>query len=111
MNAAPGPLPHEVPVAEARAAHAAETEWLCGQAEEIAALRDVAVPGPGGDVPVRIYPPAEPHGVIAYLHGGGWVMGTLDSSAVPLARLANASGATVAAVDYRLAPEHCFPAA
>jgi acetyl esterase len=111
MNVASGPPAHEVPVAEARAGHAAETEWLCGAAEDIAELRDVTVPGPGGDVPVRIYAPAQPHGVVAYIHGGGWVMGTLDSYAVPLARLANASGATVAAVDYRLAPEHRFPAA
>jgi acetyl esterase len=111
MNAVPGPPAHEVPVAEARAAHAAETQSLCGEAEPVAQVRDVAVPGPGGDIPVRIYTPAEPRGVVAYIHGGGWMMGTLDSYAVPLARLANASGATVAAVEYRLAPEHRFPAA
>jgi acetyl esterase len=102
---------HEVPVAEARAAHEAETLRLCGPAEPVAEVRDVTVPGPGGDIPVRVFAPEDPVGVVAYLHGGGWMMGTLDSYDAPLSRLANAAGATVAAVDYRLAPEHRFPAA
>jgi len=111
MNAAPGPRAEDVPVAEARAAHAAETVWLCGDAEPVAEVRDAAAPGPGGDVPIRLYVPDEAEGVIAYIHGGGWVMGTLDSYDAPLTRLANASGAIVASIDYRLAPEHRFPAA
>jgi acetyl esterase len=111
MNAAPGPPAHEVPVAEARAAHAAETVWLSGPAEPVAEARDVVVPGPGGDVPVRVLAPADPAGVVAYIHGGGWMMGTVASYEAPLSRLANASGATVAAVEYRLSPEHRFPAA
>jgi acetyl esterase/lipase len=111
MNAAPGPPAHEVPVSEARAAHAAETVWLCGDPEPVAEVRNVAVPGPGGDVPVRIYVPEDPHGVVAYIHGGGWMMGVLDSYDAALSALANAAGATVASIDYRLAPEHRFPAA
>jgi acetyl esterase len=113
MNAGrAGQIPaHEVPVAEARAAHAAETEWLCGEAEPVAELRNLTVPGAGGEIPVRMFVPDSPDGVVAYLHGGGWVMGTLDSYDAPLSALANASGAIVAAVDYRLAPEHRFPAA
>ena len=111
MNAAPGPPAHEVPVAEARAAHAAETEWLCGEGEPIAEVRDVSVPGPGGDLHVRVFVPEAPDGVLAYLHGGGWIMGTLDSYDSALRALANAAGAIVVAPDYRLAPEHRFPAA
>jgi acetyl esterase len=111
MNAAPGLAAHELPVAEARAAHAAETERWCGAAEPVAEVRDVTAPGPGGGVPVRIFAPEAPVGVVAYIHGGGWMMGTVASYEAPLSRLANAAGATVAAVDYRLSPEHVFPAA
>ena len=113
MNAAPGPPAHEVPVAGARAAHSAETERLCGPGEPVAEVRDVLVPAAGGDVRVRVFRPAtdEPSGVVAYLHGGGWVMGTIESYDTPVRALANASGAIVAAVDYRLAPEHRYPAA
>jgi len=111
MNAAPGPPAHEVPVNQARAAHAAETVWLCGEAEPVAEIRNAVAPGPGGDVPVRIYVPEQPDGVIAYIHGGGWMMGSIDTFDAPLRRLANASGATVAAIEYRLSPEHAFPAA
>jgi acetyl esterase/lipase len=112
MNAVPGPPAHEVPVEEARAAHSAETERLSGPGEEVAEIRAVRVPSAGGEIPVRTYRPHEHSGgVIAYLHGGGWVMGTLHSYDTPLRALANASGAVVAAVDYRLAPEHRFPAA
>jgi acetyl esterase len=113
MNAAPGPPAHEVPVEEARAAHSAEAERLCGPGEPVAEVRDVTVPTAGGDLRIRAWrPEAEaPPGVVAYLHGGGWVMGTLESYDTALRALANASGAIVAAIDYRLAPEHGFPAA
>jgi acetyl esterase len=111
MNAAPGPPAHEVPVAEARAAHLAETAWLCGEGEPVAEVRDVMVPGPGGDIHVRVFVPEAPDGALAYLHGGGWMMGTLDSYDAALRTLANAAGTIVVAPDYRLAPEHRFPAA
>jgi acetyl esterase/lipase len=111
MNATPGPPAHEVPVAEARAGHVAETEWLSGPGEPVAEVRDVAVPGAGGDILVRLFVPDDPVGVVAYIHGGGWMMGTVASYEAPLSRLANAAGATVAAVEYRLSPEHRFPAA
>ncbi len=111
MNAMPGPPAHEVPVAAMRAAHVAEAERLSGPGEPVADVRDIVVPGPGGDVPVRLLVPEAAHGLVVYIHGGGWVMGSLDTFNAPLRALANVSGATVAAVDYRLSPEHVFPAA
>jgi acetyl esterase len=109
MNAAPGPLAHEVPVEQARINHADEAARLCGDGEPVAEVRDVHADG----VTVRIFRP-EGEGqlpVVAYLHGGGWMMGTLDSYDSLLRALANASGAIVAGIDYRLSPEHGFPAA
>jgi acetyl esterase len=111
MNALPGPAADEVPVAAMRAGHVAEAERLSGPGEPVAEVRDVGVPGAGGEVPVRLFVPEDAHGVVAYIHGGGWVMGSLETFDAPLRALANASGATVAAVDYRLSPEHVFPAA
>jgi acetyl esterase len=111
MEALPGPPPEDVPIEQARAAHTAEAVELGGQGPELAEIRDVAVPGPGGDVPVRLFRPADPVGVVAYLHGGGWALGSLEGFDAVLRALAQASGALVAAVDYRLAPEHAFPAA
>jgi acetyl esterase len=63
------------------------------------------------DVPVRIYRPHEAQGAIVWLHGGGWVMGDLDTEHPWATRLADGSGAVVIAVGYRLAPEDRFPAA
>jgi acetyl esterase len=109
MNASPGPPPHEVPVADARAAHSMEAANLCGEGEPVAEVREVRV----GEVLVRTFRPEGdgPFPIVAYLHGGGWMMGTLDSYDALLRALANASGAIVAGVDYRLAPEHRYPTA
>jgi acetyl esterase len=113
MNAAPGPPAHLVPVAQSRATHDLETAELSGPGADVAEVRDVSVPGPGGEIGVRVYRPEGegPLPLVAYLHGGGWVIGSLDGFD-PLCRaLANASGAVIASIDYRLAPEHPFPAA
>lgn len=76
-------------------------------------IERLTVPGPGGDVPVRIVRPVsgEPIGTLVYYHGGGWVVGDLDSHEAHAIRLANQAGVVVLNVDYRLAPEHKFPAA
>lgn len=63
------------------------------------------------DVPVRIYRPDQARGAIVWLHGGGFVMGDLDTERPWATRIAAASGAMVISVDYRRAPEHRFPAA
>ena len=107
MNALEGPPAHEVPVEQARAGHEQETKVLAGPGEEVGAIEDVELAG----VPARIYTPLEPEGgTVAYFHGGGWVVGSIDSFDTACRALANASGATVVSVGYRLAPEHPFPA-
>jgi acetyl esterase len=80
---------------------------------EVADVRDDEIPGPAGPIPVRVYraAPDTTGPAAVYLHGGGFVIGDLDSHDTPCRQLANAMGATVVAVDYRRAPEHSFPAA
>jgi len=79
----------------------------------VAAVEDRTIPGPAGEIPVRIYTPAgeAPFPVLVWLHGGGWVLGTLDGSDHVCRELTNAASCVVVSVDYRLAPEHLFPAA
>jgi acetyl esterase len=82
---------------------------------ELPYVRDIAVPGPGGPVPVRLYRPAPlargPLPAVVYLHGGGWVLGGVDNVDAACRDLAHAAGCAVLNVGYRLAPEHPFPAA
>jgi acetyl esterase len=115
MLAAPGPPDHEIPIAQARINHRMETEALCGDGPEVAAVRDLAVPGPGGAIPVRAYTPLGagdgPLPIVVFLHGGGWAMGSIETYDALVRALANAAGALVVSVDYRLAPEDVFPAA
>jgi acetyl esterase len=73
-------------------------------------IEDRTVPA-DPDVAVRIYRPQEAQGAIVWLHGGGWVMGDLDTEHLWAPRLAAASDAVVISVGYRRAPEHRFPAA
>jgi acetyl esterase len=78
----------------------------------VATVSDRSFPGPAGEVPLRIYRPEDgPRPALVYFHGGGFVIGNLDTHDGTCRALANASGCTVVSVDYRLAPEHRFPAA
>jgi acetyl esterase len=102
-------------VPQARQATAAFVD-LQPPAEDVADVAERAIPGPAGDIPVRIYTPAGspgegPHGVLVYFHGGGWVIGDMDTVDRPCRSFANAAGVVVVSVDYRLAPEHTQPAA
>ena len=100
-------------VAQARAFHVQDAPALNGPAGPVASVQDRMVPGPAGELPVRIYAPEgePPFPIVVWFHGGGWVVGTLDSYD-PLCRaLAAAVPAVVVSVDYRLAPEHRWPAA
>ena len=73
----------------------------------------LTIPGPEGEIPVEIVWPheGEAKGALVYLHGGGWIVGDLDSHEMHAVRIANRCGVAVVNVDYRLAPEHTFPAA
>src|SRR5215470_8047989 len=75
-------------------------------------VEDRHIPGPHAPVPVRIYTSEGrvPKGVLVYFHGGGWVLGSITTHDVLCRSLANAAGCIVVSVDYRLAPEHKFPA-
>lgn len=82
-------------------------------AEPVAHVEDRAVPGPAGDIPVRVYRPRDDPGlpVLVWFHGGGWTIGSLETHDNTCRSLANAVACVVVSVDYRLAPEHRFPAA
>jgi acetyl esterase/lipase len=96
-------------VAEARAA-ADRVQTLTGP--EVGSVADVKIPARGGPLPARVYRPVEqPVGTLLFLHGGGWVLGTLDGSDATCRNVTLESGCNVVSLDYRLAPEHRFPAA
>ena len=80
---------------------------------EVANVEDRNIPGPDGDIPVRIYTPegAGPFPGLAWYHGGGWVVGDLDTADPTARHLCVESGCVVVSVDYRLAPETKFPGA
>jgi acetyl esterase len=83
---------------------------------EIGLVRDLVADGPNGSIPLRVYRPAgvavgTPLPVLVYFHGGGWVIGDLDTHDVLSRQLTAESGLSVVSVDYRLAPEHKFPGA
>jgi acetyl esterase len=102
---------HELAVEEARAGYRA-LRVLDGTPEPVAGVEDRAIPGPSGEIPVRIYTPeaATPSGALVYLHGGGWVIGDLDTHDALCRALTHRAGCLTVSVDYRLAPEHKFPA-
>ena len=104
----------DMPITELRAWYAQLGERLGGQAPPMEDVRNLSVPAATGYIPLRLYrpnrlaPQLQP-GLI-YVHGGGWTMGSLDTHDKECRRLAQACGAIVMSVGYRLAPEHPFPA-
>jgi acetyl esterase len=109
------PLEEQTP-AEAREGMRRSRPFLQPDAPDVGAIEAHAAPGPAGDIPLRLYRPKSPAkpgalGGLVYFHGGGWVIGDLESHDVLCRELCNMSGHVVVSVDYRLAPEHRFPAA
>jgi len=107
-----GPQLHEMSPAQARQAF--EAMRIPAPGESVAATQDLRLPGPAGEIPARLYVPegaAAASGALVYFHGGGWVIGSLETHENLCKALANRSGARVVSVDYRLAPEHRWPAA
>jgi acetyl esterase len=100
---------------EAREASARGREILAPPPPPVGEIRHLAAPGPAGEIPLRVYrgqdTPAAGAPALVYFHGGGWVIGDLDSHDGVCRQIANSAGCVVVSVDYRLAPEHRFPAA
>ncbi|AFC30600.1 lipase/esterase [Paenibacillus mucilaginosus 3016] len=101
---------HELPVVKAREIYRSA---LAASPEEVYKIENRLIPGPSGEITVRIYTPEGegPFPVIVYFHGGGWVVGDLDTVDVLCRKLVNGVNCVVVSVDYRLAPEHKFPSA
>ncbi|MFA5122183.1 alpha/beta hydrolase [Zavarzinia sp.] len=114
---AKSPLPklHQVPAGVARQMFEISCKLTDLKDVPIGKVEDRTIPGPGGDLPIRIYTPvaapAGPLPVLVFFHGGGFVIGSLDTHDAPCRLLANEARCLVVSVDYRLAPEHRFPAA
>jgi acetyl esterase len=113
MAASGMPPLHMVPVAEARQMLLAFNRALGGEPEPVGQILDREIPGPQGSIPVRLYTPAGggPLPALVFFHGGGWVLGNIEAYDTVCRALTNAAGCAVLSVDYRLAPEHKFPAA
>ncbi|MFL6844228.1 MAG: alpha/beta hydrolase [Allosphingosinicella sp.] len=112
-NALPGPKTHELAPEEARALVRASRDVADLPVGEIALIRDLACPGAGGEIALRLYNAREERGpgpLLLFFHGGGFVFGDLDTHEPFCAEIARALDLPVLAVDYRLAPEHPFPA-
>ena len=110
------PPTHTLSVAEARAFYRDRRSVTQPAPPEVALVRDLQASGPHGAIPLRLYRPlgsqaATVLAVLVYYHGGGWVVGDLDTHDTLCRELANLAGCAVVAVDYRMGPEHRFPAA
>ncbi|PYR36193.1 MAG: lipase [Acidobacteria bacterium] len=111
--AVPGaPALHELPVPQVREL-VASMMGANPNSEAVGAVSNLLVPGPGGEIPIRVYLPRNsgPVPVLVYFHGGGWVAGNVDAYDATCRALTNAAACAVVSVEYRLAPEHKFPAA
>ena len=99
--------------AEARANFLVRRQLTGGPPPPIHRSEDRRLPGPDGEIPVRVYRPDDrrPLPALVYFHGGGWVIGSIETHEAICRDLANQGGCLVVSVDYRLAPEHTFPAA
>ena len=112
------PPTHTLSPDEARRIYRERRGALQPEPPAVGEVRELQAAGPHGTIPLRLYRPlaalenaGEPLPVLVYFHGGGWVIGDLDTHDTLCRELANASGCAVVATDYRMGPEHRFPAA
>jgi acetyl esterase len=115
MAAAGAPAIETLPPAEAKRMFLENAPRLQGETEAVAETRDLRVPGPAGEIPLRLYRgfgcPTAGAPALLYFHGGGWVVGSIDTHDNICRWIANLAASVVISVEYRLAPEHPFPAA
>lgn len=112
LNAIPGSSFEELELPAARDQIDAEAR-VFGTSLPLGLVEDITIPGTGATIPARVYRAdcsVTPDGVVAYYHGGGWVVGGLGSADSVCRFIAARSNLVVVSVDYRLAPEHKFPA-
>lgn len=110
----PGPRAWEVSAAEARAMTLTMKEVADLPTGELAVIRDLTMPGPGGDIPLRLFdarPDRGPGPVLVFLHGGGWTLGDIATYTPVCAEMARQLDVPIVSVGYRLAPENPWPAA
>jgi acetyl esterase len=91
----------------------AGTKMIMGKPEKVSKVEDLKIPGPAGQIPVRVYTPQGkgPFPIFVYYHGGGFVIGSVPQSDNVCRAVANRASCVVVSVEYRLAPEHKYPAA
>jgi acetyl esterase len=107
------PALYDLPIDQVREQSALFASVGAKDPEPVDVVEDRTIPGPAGEIPVRVYDPApaSTSPAVAFFHGGGFVMMGLDTHDRICRRLANATQSVIVSVDYRLAPEHRFPAA
>lgn len=114
LNALPGPRTHEMTPADARQAYLSAKDLTDLPVGDLAVVRDLTIPGPAGPIPARLFDAQEsraPKPTVMFYHGGGFVFGDLDTHAGLCAEVSRALALPVVSVEYRLAPEHRWPAA
>ena len=107
------PPTHLLTPTDARRVYRERRQFTQPEPPPVPVVRDLAATGPNGPIALRLYRPVDQGTlpVLVYYHGGGWVIGDLDTHDVLCRQLALGSGCAVVAVDYRMGPEHRFPAA
>jgi acetyl esterase len=114
LNNVPGPKMHQLDATAARALYVAMKDVAEPPIGALATITDLSIPGPAGDIPGRLFDAKagrEPGPAMVFYHGGGFVIGNIDSHASLCAEIARTLDLPVISIDYRLAPEHAWPAA
>lgn len=114
LNAMPGPKMHEIGAPAARQVYLGMRDMTDLPVGDLGTRLDLAIPGPAGDIPATLFDPRasrEPGPAMVFYHGGGYVIGDVESHAAICAEIARMLDLPVISVDYRLAPENPWPAA